>query len=72
MALKIWIVFDLTLYLIPQILEVMNNPHEGQESASLTNSAAGQQEEEQRHRRLMAENEDLKKQIAEVSSAYFQ
>ncbi len=43
----------------------MRNPTEGLESTSLTASTASREEEE-RYRRLTAENEDLKKQIAEV------
>ena len=48
-----------------QILEVVRNPHEGMESAALTDSTVSREEEE-RHNRLLAENDDLKKQIAEV------
>ena len=49
-----------------QILEVVRNPRDGMESTSLTDSTASREEEE-RHRRLVCENENLKKQIAEVS-----
>ena len=44
----------------------MRNPRDGMESTSLTDSTASREEEE-RHRRLLCENENLKKQIAEVS-----
>ena len=49
-----------------QILEVVRNPRDGMESTSLTDSTASREEEE-RHRRLVSENENLKKQVAEVS-----
>ena len=48
-----------------QILEVLHNPTEGSESAALTGSDSSREEEE-RYNRLVAENEDLKSQIAEV------
>ncbi len=47
---------------------MVRNPRDGMESTSLTDSTASREEEE-RHRRLVCENENLKKQIAEVSTA---
>ena len=46
----------------------MRNPREGLETTSLTDSTASREEEE-RHHRLLQENDDLKKQIAEVRSS---
>lgn len=48
---------------VPKILEYRNDPLDGHEHSSLTNSSICQEEEE-RHRRLVIENEELKKQIA--------
>jgi gamma-aminobutyric acid type B receptor len=50
-------------------LDVVHNPHEGAESTALTDTNATREEEE-RHNRLLQENEDIKKQIAEVSIEY--
>ena len=61
----IWASKPRNLFIIFQILEVMHNPTDGVESTSLTDSTASREEEE-RHHRLTSENDELKKQIAEV------
>ncbi len=48
-----------------QILEIVRNPQEGAESAALTDSNSAR-DDEIRHQRLLQENDELKKQIAEV------
>jgi hypothetical protein len=60
--------------MLPQILEVVRHPHlpsagagaAGESVAMTGEGPGGSQEEEQRHMALMAENEQLKKQLAEV------
>ncbi|CAI9738858.1 gamma-aminobutyric acid type B receptor subunit 1-like [Octopus vulgaris] len=49
----------------PKIVDVLNNPHqEGMEIRALTDSLASREEEE-RYQRLLAENEEIKKAIAQ-------
>ncbi|XP_074654114.1 gamma-aminobutyric acid type B receptor subunit 1-like [Tubulanus polymorphus] len=52
------------LVFVPKIMDVIRHPNEGMECATLTDSLASREEEE-RHQRLLAENEELKKQIAQ-------
>ncbi|XP_046543396.1 gamma-aminobutyric acid type B receptor subunit 1-like [Haliotis rubra] len=54
------------LIFAPKMIEIVRNPQRnGQEVRSLTDSLVSREEEE-RHQRLLAENEQLKKQIAEM------
>ncbi|KAL4219318.1 Gamma-aminobutyric acid type B receptor subunit 1 [Mactra antiquata] len=67
-ALAIILCSFLSLGLIfgPKVLEIVRNPRRNtQEIRSLTESAVGKEEEE-RHEKLVTENEQLKKQIAEM------
>lgn len=53
------------------MMELYKHPQrDGQEVRSLTDSLVSREEEE-RHLRMVSENEQLKKQIAEVISPFF-
>ncbi|XP_064650354.1 gamma-aminobutyric acid type B receptor subunit 1-like [Lineus longissimus] len=52
------------LIFVPKIFDIIRHPNDAQETAALTEALANREEEE-RHQRLLAENEELKKQIAE-------
>ncbi|KAH9514527.1 Gamma-aminobutyric acid type B receptor subunit 1 [Bulinus truncatus] len=54
------------LIFVPKMLEIIQNPQrEGQEVQSLTDSLVSREEEE-RHQKMLGENEQLKKQIADM------
>ncbi|GFS03758.1 metabotropic gamma-aminobutyric acid receptor [Elysia marginata] len=54
------------LIFVPKIKEILQNPRrDGQEIKSLTDSLVSREEEE-RHQKMLGENEQLKKQIAEM------
>uniref|UniRef100_A0A2C9JYZ8 G-protein coupled receptors family 3 profile domain-containing protein n=1 Tax=Biomphalaria glabrata TaxID=6526 RepID=A0A2C9JYZ8_BIOGL len=54
------------LIFVPKMMEIIQNPQrEGQEVKSLTDSLVSREEEE-RHQKMLGENEQLKKQIAEM------
>jgi gamma-aminobutyric acid type B receptor len=53
------------LIFVPKMMDVVRHPQESTESTALTDALANREEEE-RHQRLLAENEEFKKQIAEV------
>ncbi|CAG5115625.1 unnamed protein product, partial [Candidula unifasciata] len=54
------------LIFVPKVKEVIQNPpRDGSEVKSLTDSLVSREEEE-RHQKMLAENEQLKKQIAEM------
>ncbi|XP_070531823.1 gamma-aminobutyric acid type B receptor subunit 1-like isoform X2 [Ptychodera flava] len=60
-------VVTLLLIFVPKVVEIRRNPRES-ESHSLTGTAAPSKEDEERQQRLSAENEEIKKQIAERES----
>ncbi|EEC10249.1 metabotropic GABA-B receptor subtype, putative, partial [Ixodes scapularis] len=55
---------SMALIFVPKIIELVRRPRERADVRSLMDTITSKEEEE-RHQRLLAENEDLKKQIAE-------
>ncbi|KAK3088710.1 hypothetical protein FSP39_022744 [Pinctada imbricata] len=59
---------SLGLIFVPKIFEITRNPKKSKLEVRTLSDSCASKEEEERHQRLLLENEELKKQIAEVTN----